>query len=287
MRILYFTDDYANGVMGTKRSLSEEMQRRGHEVLTVDKDLVGKLPSFVHQMKPDQVWLAHSGLVAPCAVDVPVIGFGFSDPYYFTPGRLEHLDAYVTNHKETAEKYADQLPIHYNPTACDPNFHHRATKTKDIDVSLVGVADHPRFKSGSLRREYAEAIKPTCYGLGWENPHIEGAEFLDVLQRSKIGLDIQEDWSPIAHRMMEYAACGSMVITRERREVWELFKGGEVVTYVNLHDLQRKLRFYLTNDQEREAVANAGYSRVTGDHTISKRVDSLSKFVEQFAGVLA
>jgi len=305
MKILYFSDKYTYDVMGTKRSIFEEVQRRGNDIIFYDKDKVNNILQIVSQTKPDQIWFSHSDLkinsTLKSKIKVPVIGFGFSDPYYFDILRFTSYDAYVTNHYETLEKYSDVMPMHYNPTACDFNFHGRKDiDDKDIDASVIGVGIHPRFNHAEerlvivdmLRRNKMVNFNINCYGQKWNkhsqnfNP-IVGEEFLNVIRRSKIGLDIQDDWSPLAHRMFEYISCGTPVITRERSEVSRVFiPGKEIITYRHYGDLCEKLEYYMTDgyDELRE-IAEAGYKRCVAEHDIKYRVESLLTFTESVKDV--
>ena len=98
MKILYFTDNYTYSNMGTKRSLFEEVQRRGNETIWINTRQICNILSLIREHKPDQVWLAHSNLRLPeelkKQVQIPVVGFGFSDPYYFSPQRFTGYDVY-------------------------------------------------------------------------------------------------------------------------------------------------------------------------------------------------
>lgn len=297
MKILYFSDKYAHGVMGTKRSIFEEVKRRGHEILWVDKQQVKQILNLIGQHNPNQIWLAHSDLRLPNGykkkIDLPVVGFGFSDPYYFSEERFNSYDVYITNHYQTLEKYKDQLPTFYNPTACDFNFHTNLHLPKTIDISVIGTAVHPRFQNSRERIHIVNKLrkdlpyKIITYGHQWpkhvnNNNQITGKDFLQVINASKIGLDIQDDWSPLAHRMFEYSSCGTPVITRFRPEILKVFKiGEEILTYNNYNELKNKLDYFLTHEEELESLARNAAARCRKDHDIKNRVNSLLGFLEQ------
>jgi len=301
MRILYFSDTYSYGVMGIKRSLYEEMERQKNAIMFQDKSRIGGILGIIGFYKPDQVWLVHSGLVLQPEVKekikVPVVGFGFSDPYYFSPERFKSYDIYITNHFETWEKYyKGVIPMLYNPTACDLTFHKSNGMVKDIDVSCIGLGNHPRFKFAELRIKIVNRLRDEtpfvihAYGKGWPDEHdnfwhIEGTEFLEVLNRSRIGLDIEEPESPIARRMMEYGACGIPCITKERPEIEKAFVPGlEILTYADYTDLKDKLIYYLGNPMELEQIGLRARDRCLKEHDISKRVTKLLGFLEGVTG---
>jgi len=300
VRILYFSDNYAHGVMGTKRSIFEELGRLGHNALFCNRTIVsGDYKDFfthIERFKPDQIWFAHSALTIPekikSAIKVPIIGFGFSDPYYFSAKRLESYSVYITNHWDTLQKFKHLLPIHYNPTACDFNFHQKMSIEKIYAATLIGTATHPRFYEKNERRILVQKLRTSLpdlkiavFGSGWGAAnlnfgHIEGESFLKVINQSCLGLDIQDDWSPLAHRMFEYSACGTPIITRNRPEVFRLFKkDAEILTYDNFEDLRDRLNFYSKNLEKLSQIGLAAKLRCEKEHDIKYRVKSILEFL--------
>lgn len=282
--------------MGTKRSIFQEVENRGHKILWFNKSEIVKIAQLDRMHKPDQIWLAHSNLLLPPDVKSllkgTVVGFGFSDPYYFKTTRFDSYDIYITNYASTLEKHKDKIKMFYNPTACDLSFHKKLLAVKHIDLSLIGCGRHPRFPNkmervdtvNRLRVDFPEANIKT-FGSRWPShplnkSFIEGEVFLNIIQSSKIGLDIQEEFSPLAHRMFEYIACGTPVITRKRFEVdLHLKDGEEILTYTNYAELLEKVTYYLNHPKELQKIAIAGYNKVTSQHDIKNRIDSLLNFL--------
>lgn len=299
MKILYFSDRYADGVMGTKRSLRLEMIKRGHKVFLHGKAQVGAVLQLTERYSPDQVWLVHSGLRLPGrakeSLKIPVVGFGFSDPYNFTEARLRSYDIYITNHYKTFLdlNLKGVMPVFYNPTACDLSFHKELNLSKDIDISYIGIGRHPQFKNTSLRMQTISRLRKDTnfsiqiYGRNWpmgagNHPHIQGQKFLEVISRSKIGLDIQEDWCPLAHRMFEYSACGTPVITRKCEEVERhLRPPEEVLVYDSYEDLKQKVLFYLRKPEELGRIGRNARERCVREHDIRHRVNGILDFLRK------
>jgi len=291
-KILYFADNYGSHNAGTKISIYNEMISRKHEIRFIDKKNIKNLLNYVSSIKPDQIWLAHSNQRLNPEVKkklkIPVIGFGFSDPYYFSADRFKSYDIYITNHYSTYLKYQKIIPSIYNPTACDLRFHQPKQAPKNKDVSIIGLAKHPRFKNSILHAEIATmlrkaGVKTYCYGRGWAKhknnyPYIAGTDFLDVIHTSKLGLDIQESWCPMAHRMFEYLASGIPVITAYREEVERLFDvKSEILVYHNRDELLRIVKEYLNEPEKRNWIAANGLARCRKDHNVSNRVDHILK----------
>lgn len=291
MKILYYSDKYAYNVMGTKRSIFEEVGNRGISIVWKDKSLLRKILLHIIQEKPTQIWLAGSDILLPYElkrmIKIPVITFGFSDPCMFNPYRLKTCDVYVSNHYDTVNTHKSKVPIIYNPVACDFRFHKKMDVPKKFDVTMIGCGNHGRFKNPQERVEIVNQLREDgfdvwAFGNNWPNhpknkPHVEGQEFLEVINSSKIGLDIMGKTFPLAHRMFEYAGCGVPVVTRERTEVFSFFEPNwEIKTYTDYESLKNSLSDLLTNDYYKIIGENA-FRRCAKDHKILNRVDHLLK----------
>lgn len=294
MKILYFTDKYASKVMGTKVSIAEEIASRGHTLTIKHVKEAKNMLSLVNSVNPDFIFLMRTELTInpkiKKRIKVPVVGFDFSG----LKGHIVNVindsyDLYVTAHYETFLKHKDQFPIHYNPVACDFRFHKKMNLKKDIDMSMIGHKFHPTFHNKNIREEIINRLRTDlpgytlrAFGKGWDGKHIVGQEFLNMINRSKVGLDIMEDWRPISHRMFEYGACGVPVITYDRPEVFMYFvKDKEVLTYKTYEELLEKLKYYLDNENLLKKVGLAALKRCEADHDISNRVDKLLDFLDK------
>lgn len=91
-------------------------------------------------------------------------------------------------------------------------------------------------------------------------------------------------------RNFEIMATGSLLLTSWLPDFEELglIDGKHLVLYKSLDECIEKARFYTEHDEEREAIAQAGYSEVIKNHTIQKRVDViLNEFLNSRALVHA
>lgn len=302
MKILFYSDFYAWNVMGTKHSIFEEMLNRGHVIMFKEIKEIKEILPMSKIYKPDQIWLVHSGSFLPQGVkkkiNIPIVGFGFSDPYYFTKKRFENYDAYITYHFGTWQKYhKEPMPILYCQTACDFKFHKNLHLMKPIDLSTMGVGVHPRFKNPQLRIQIVKRLRKETdfniwiYGRKWDQHpnnkgHIDGQEFLKAINRTKLGLDIQENWCPLAHKIFEYSACGTPVITPDRDEIRRVFiPGKEILTYASYDDLKSQINYYLNQAPEKlEEIGKAAQKRCREEHNIDKRVDRILEFLKGAIG---
>lgn len=293
MKILYYTyKKYAWNVYGTTRSMAEELENNGHEVRVVDRQHIDNILRDTGDA--DQVWLVNSGLTidkeTKSRINIPVIGFGLSDPYEFTTSRFDSYDAYITNYFDTYDKYKHKIKCHYFPVGCNIKFHTHKEVEKTSYASIIGCAIHPRFTDTHTRLNYINELRSCgiqidAYGDGWTNHkdnhrYISGNNFISAIQKSKIGVDIQEDYSPLAHRIFEYGACGVPSITRNRPEVYEMFDDDEILTYDTFEDLKDKLLWYKNRTQDLNIIGMKALKRCRKDHDITNRIRDLLTFLK-------
>lgn len=301
MKILYFTDDYTWNIYGTKRSTAEALQDTGHTVFIVDKVEIGSLPALAAQEKPDQIWLFHSDLRLPERmkeeISQPIIGFGISDPYYFSTDRFASYDVYVTYNKATCEQVCSLIPTVYNRTACDFKFHKPLNIPKTCDATIIGAAIHERFANKKKRIDCVEGLRRDtgrtihAYGKHWPQhadnfSHIDGEDLLLAINSGHLGLDIQDHFSPLAHRMFECAACGVPIITRRRDEVFECFEEGrEILAYTDYEELRDVFVWHLDHPGKLESIGRRAMERCLDEHDIRHRIPGLVNGINRALGV--
>lgn len=89
-------------------------------------------------------------------------------------------------------------------------------------------------------------------------------------------------------RCFEVAGSGSFLLTDRIQSIEELFEDKKhCVFYDSLDDMVEKARYYITHDDEREAIAAAGYEHVMKNHTIDIRVQKMLDEAEKFLSVKA
>ncbi|MDP6580884.1 MAG: glycosyltransferase [Vicinamibacterales bacterium] len=106
-----------------------------------------------------------------------------------------------------------------------------------------------------------------------------------VYQRAKISINVTRAHGPssLNMRVYEAMACGSLLLTDDKSDARTLFKEGtEVVTYRYSDDLGRKVRYYLTHETERAAIAAAGMEKVRQAHTYAARLRSVEPTLRRF-----
>ena len=105
-----------------------------------------------------------------------------------------------------------------------------------------------------------------------------GRDMYDVLNRSRITLNHHGDVLPYANnmRLFEATGVGALLLTDWKNNLGEMFvPGKEVLAYRTPEECAELIRYYLTHDEERQAVARAGQARTLRDHTYYQRMQEL------------
>ncbi|MDO8602210.1 MAG: glycosyltransferase [bacterium] len=189
----------------------------------------------------------------------------------------------------------------------------RLNVPKDIEVSFIGTGGPARAKVVTAVRK--AGIPVLVRGRGWLEGEATELEMVELTARSKIALALNgssfyfglrslarlffkrsgrlvkpdfmhffqnlQEWRgkltpQIKGRMFEVPACGAMQIAEQVVKIESFYTPDkEIVIYKNTKELIEKLRYYLSHDTEREAIAQAGYQRTITDHTAQKRLESI------------
>jgi spore maturation protein CgeB len=106
-----------------------------------------------------------------------------------------------------------------------------------------------------------------------------------ILGNSKITLNHHGDIAPYANNMRLYEATGvgTMLITDWKVNLHEMFEPGkEVVAYRTPEECAELIQYYLTHDNEREAIARAGQQRTLREHTYYHRMQEFVEIVIKY-----
>lgn len=86
----------------------------------------------------------------------------------------------------------------------------------------------------------------------------------------------------LSPRCYEAMACGAMLLTDWREELETLPKDSYVL-WGDARDLEEKMRYYLSHDEERERIAEKGYQAIQGE-TFDKRATQILKTLGEHNG---
>jgi hypothetical protein len=198
---------------------------------------------------------------------------------------------------ELGAKRMECLPL----SACDPDFHHPYTLTDaeraayTCDISFVGtlVPDHLYSK----RVKALEAL--TDFNLGIWSVHdvpsslrkfvrgsALGEDMLKIISASKLCLNTHGDFMRYGGnlRLFEAAGVGICQISDDlpgtRQWFPEINGTPTIITYTDEADLRSKTAYYLTHDDERQAIAQAAQTHVYAEHTYDRRAERLEQLLQ-------
>ena len=177
---------------------------------------------------------------------------------------------------------------------CDPNVHRPVSLSMQertfygSDVAFVGTVTPEREKvlealSGFNLKIWGKWQKKNktlarCY----QKQDIYREETVKVYNASKIVLDIhtlfgrEQAMYNVTPRVFEVPACRAFLLTNKVTQLSDFYEEGqELVTYQDIDELKRLLRWYLDNPDERAAIAEKGFKRAHQHHTYSSRMSLL------------
>jgi|SRR3989344_5461200 len=169
---------------------------------------------------------------------------------------------------------------------------------KKYDITFIGSFTPHHSKGSHLLERVAKDFSLHVWGRGLEfvspisplraNFHgqIWGKAMFEVLAQSKIVINRHID---VARnhannmRLYEATGMGALLITDYKKNISELFKvGKEIITYNSIHDLQKKLNYFLIHDNDRVKIARAGQKRTLKAHSYKRRMQELVKIISQY-----
>lgn len=289
LAFLYVSDHYNDHVNGTKKVLYQELVKRNYqtvfvdfhgleskeEILTLCKEKSLNCVLIVNTMREESKWLETHVLNQN---GIWVHGFGLSDP---TKWKQKHLTQY-NSYSTSSWKIYQELVIlkHYWPTCIDPSFFiPNFSQPKTIDILFYGGATlHRKEMLNQLEKDFDIQV----YGSGWgENrEYLQGQRLVEIINMSKIGIDLSEDKEPIPRRIFEMGACRVPVVIKKTVETLHLFPSLIDYMYNDLQEAKFLLSSLLENPEFYQATLKQQIS-VFENHTIERRTTDLLNFLNQ------
>lgn len=149
--------------------------------------------------------------------------------------------------------------------------------SKDIDVSFVGSIANGNIYGSRLK--YLEYIEPILKQNGYQlyigggqlyftnDESLSLDDYVSILNRSKIVINFSQTYQGIKHlkyRVMETMACKSFLMTEDCPDIDYFFdRGKDYCGFCGYTELADKLLYYLSHDDEREAIAARAYEKMT------------------------
>lgn len=205
-------------------------------------------------------------------------------------GQLDFPGNHVFVYEYRDKAYLQQLGVEaeYCPVGYGADYVQTEEKSKDLDVVFVGSPSGERM-------DYLDNIAAAGAERGWKmvfagpfyedryfwkplslrlkhpklapyirNGNFPPAQVAELYRRSKICLNIQgntgENLNP---RTFEILASGGFQLISYHKDYYGLLEPGkDLIEFATAEELVAKTAYYLEHDEERQAIAQNGYSRV-------------------------
>lgn len=154
----------------------------------------------------------------------------------------------------------------------------RGLQRSGIDVQTMGTHWNVRRWHEYARR--LGLLSEESYEKTVQSTRVSQETMVEVFQASKVNLNLSAS-SQLIHnqikgRNFEIPACGGFQLSGYAHRLEEYFTPGkEIVVYRSVEEIPEIVQYYLKNESERAAVAEAGYQRVLREHTYEKRFSAL------------
>ncbi|MDO8568502.1 MAG: glycosyltransferase [Dehalococcoidales bacterium] len=218
-----------------------------------------------------------------------VVGWYFDDEWRFDEYSrywVPYLDYCVTNAIEAVPKYAE---LGGRVIQTVPNtgvaVAHDWSQPEKYDVSFVGTRSYgDRDKwIGELQRRN---IPVRRFGLGFEGGYVTFEDMLDIFASSKINLNFSRaGMHPVRQikgRVFQACMAGGFVLTEYTPGLEKYFEiGKEIVCFNSPEEMADKIVYYLGHDEERRAIARAGWQKATSRYTSTHMVADVFARAEQ------
>jgi hypothetical protein len=140
---------------------------------------------------------------------------------------------------------------------------------RDVDVvffgeRVFGLSDRHR-RIDELHAAFPQAV---VGGSGTARGFVSDALMKRTYLRSKIGWNLHNSVGPCNTRLLSLPALGVLQICDNRDHLGRIFElGREVIGFDTVAECIDATRYYLAHDEERRAIAAAGFARVQRDYT--------------------
>ncbi|MFC2051115.1 glycosyltransferase [Chloroflexota bacterium] len=216
-----------------------------------------------------------------------VVGWFLDDDVrfdYYSKWWAPYIDYFVTNDAEAVPKY-QELGAWATTAICTgaPADRDWSKIEGKYDVSFVG-------SRRADRQQYLDEIEHKnlpfhLFGEGWGR-FVSYEEMIDIFWASKINLNFSKTYEfmklGIKARIFEVCLAGGFLLTEYFPGIEDYFEiDKEIVCFHNPEEMIDKVSYYLVHDEERRAIAQAGWKRATNEYTSFHMLSRVFQEIEE------
>lgn len=258
------------------------------------KEINQEIIAIVKDQHPDYVvWVSWQYDILPATFEAirkegaVVIGFFFDDDWRFenySKWWIPYLDYVVTHGHTSVAKYealgSRVIPAMLN-TGASVEVDWENLKEK-YDVSFVGskFSDRAAWLTALQERN----IPVAAFGAGWGG-YVSFEDMLDTFTTSKINLNFSGTYFQALHmkgRIFQVCLAGGFLLTEYAPEIENYFViDKEIVCFQDIDELTDKLHYYINHEDERRAIAKAGWERARKEYSSSAITADIFRQIEE------
>lgn len=188
--------------------------------------------------------------------------------------RLGVADAiFITTAGEALKQFSNKYgKVYFMPNPVDVALdNQRVFLNKEANIDLIFLAsalnhqDDHRHITAQFIVENKEGLNIHIGGAGINNNKIYGAQYMNIIGRSKMGLCINKTskfYLYASDRMSQYMAAGILSFIPEGPNFEDILGKNSFISYSSDEELLDKVKYYAKNSDERVAIAQDGYEKI-------------------------
>ena len=146
-------------------------------------------------------------------------------------------------------------------------------------VTFIGAAHGGRKRRIDAIRK--SGIKIKCWGSGWPGGPIAADEIASIMRDSVISLNFanSKGRNQIKARNFEVPGAGGFLLSEKAPGLDNYYKiGEEIGVFSDTEELISKIKYYLSEHEHRDRIAQAGFERTKREHTYELRLKEVVAF---------
>jgi len=171
------------------------------------------------------------------------------------------------------------LADQYDPTLTEEKI---MTAPRTVDISLLCEKKYNLNRISRLNKYHQAFPQGKYYGEGWNTGFLKEEDKIPLYLNTKIGPNFHNSTGPINYRVYTLPANGVMQICDNKSHLGEIFElDKEVVGFDTVEEAIELTKYYLHHEEERKAIALAGWKRAIKDYNEEAVFGLVVKYVNE------